>query len=91
MQTTKEKTKSFWNTRVLTYKFLGPTTYRCSRVKIMDPRFEKSVTVSMNYEYNNAHETAIDYLISNGWDVVGFNSDANIIIMGDWNADQQLA
>tara|TARA_Y100001938_G_scaffold15916_1_gene19712 strand:+ start:35 stop:367 length:333 start_codon:yes stop_codon:yes gene_type:complete len=78
------------NTRVLNYKYLGPTNFKGSRVKITDKRFKRSKTISYDHQFSNAVEVAVNYLLSHGWDVVGTNSDACVIIMGSWNSDKQL-
>ena len=78
------------NTRILNFKYLGPTNFKGSRVKITDKRFQRSKTVSYDHRFSNAVEVAVDYLLSQGWDVVGTNSDACVIIMGSWDSDKQL-
>ncbi len=78
------------NTRILNFKYLGPTDFKGSRVKITDKRFERSKTVEFDHQFRTAVEVAVDYLLSQGWDVVGTNSDACVIIMGSWDSDKQL-
>ena len=78
------------NTRVLNYKYLGPTNFKGSRVKITDKRFKRSKTISYDHQFSNAVEVAVNYLLSQGWDVVGTNSDVGVIIMGSWDSDKQL-
>ena len=78
------------NTRILNFKYLGPTNFKGSRVKITDKRFQRSKTVTFDYRFTNAVEVAVDYLLSRGWDVVGTNSDVGVIIMGSWDSDKQL-
>ena len=83
-----------FNTRIINCKYLGPTNTQGSRIKLIDRRFETSVTIPYNYEYSSALEGAVDYLLDHGWDVAGFNSDCNktehIIIIRSWDSSQQL-
>jgi len=90
----KVKELSCFNTRILNVKYLGPTNTKGSRIKIIDHHFNQSVTISYNYEYSNALQGAVDYLLENGWDVIGFNSECHkteyIIIIKEWDSTQQL-
>ena len=79
-----------FNTRVLNFKYLGPTSHRGSRVKISDPRFNKSIIIDFDYRFNESHQVAVSYLLENGWSIAGFNSAAGVIIISEWNAEQQL-
>ena len=87
-----ERTKDIASatTRILTFKYLGPTNHRGARVKISDPRFKKSKTIPYNYIYNSSGEVAVDFLLVEGWKVASVGFDANVIIMSEWDADQQL-
>lgn len=78
------------NTRILNFKYSGPTDTKGSRVRITDKRFERSKTIPYDHQFSNAAEVAVDYLLSQGWDVVGTNSDVGVIIMGSWDSDKQL-
>lgn len=78
------------NTRLLSFKYLGPTDFKGPRVKITDKRFKKSKTIPYDHRYNNAGAVAARYLLDNGWDVVGSNEDYGILIIGTWDPDQQL-
>jgi len=78
------------NTRLLSFKYLGPTDFKGSRVKITDKRFKKSKTIPYDHCYNNAGAVAARYLLNNGWDVVGSNEDYGILIIGTWDCGQQL-
>lgn len=89
-QRNKVKDLTTFNTRVLSYKYLGPTNFKGSRVKIADPRFNKSKTIPFEGEWNHASEVAVDYLLQNGWVIVGINSDIQVIILKDFDSDQQL-
>lgn len=65
------------NTRVFKVRFLGPTNYRGSRVKITEQRMQitDSVTLSYNYEIGNTLEQAVKYLKDIGINVLGYGSD----------------
>ena len=78
------------NTRLLNFKYFGPTNSKGSRVKITDKRFKKSKTIPYDYRYNNAGAVAARYLLDNGWNVVGSNEDYGILIIGTWDCGQQL-
>ena len=76
--------------RVLTCKYLGPTDFKGSRVKITDKRFKKSVTIPFDHLYNSTCEVAVAYLLERGWKVSGTNEDIGIIIMSEWDSEKQL-
>ena len=78
------------NTRLLGFKYFGPTNFNGPRVKITDKRFKKSKTIRYDHCYNNAGAVAARYLLDNGWDVVGSNEDYGILIIGTWDCEQQL-
>ena len=86
----RKKVISILNQRVLEYKFLGQTNTKPARVKIIDRWFEKSITISYDTTYNSASQVAIAYIMERGWTVCGKNTESNIIIMSDWDYDQQL-
>lgn len=83
-----------FNTRVLNVKYLGPTDTKGSRIKITDRHFNQSITIPFNYEFSSALEGAVFFLIENGWDVAGFNSECHkteyIVIISNWDSSQQL-
>ncbi len=81
--------KSFGNTRVIHFKYLGPTNHRGTRVKLTDKWFGQSKTISYDYRFSTAYEVAINWLLENGWNVTGMNSESNLILLGDWN-DKRL-
>ena len=82
------------NTRVITCKYLGPTNIQGSRIKLYDRHFAQSVTIPYNYEFSNAVEGAVSYLLSLGFVVVGMNSTAikkeYIIIINSWDCEQRI-
>lgn len=59
------------NLRMFEVKFLGPTNFKGSRIKITDLRMRKSVTLSKSYHFNNSTDQAIDYLSKRGINLVG--------------------
>ena len=81
-------------TRMLTAKYLPPTNTRGARIKIIDRWFEQSITIPFNYCFNSSVAGAVDYLVANGWEVAGVNSEAHgkeaIIIIKEWDSTQQL-
>lgn len=83
-----------FNTRVLNVKYLGPTNTMGSRIKIIDRHFNQSITIPFNYEFQNALQGAVAYLLNNGWSVTGFNSECHrtefIVIISNWDSTQQL-
>ena len=93
-QYTKVKQLCAWNTRVLNVKYLGPTNHKGSRIKIIDRRFNQSITIPYDYQYSSALEGAVRYLLDKGWDIAGFNSDCHqteyIVIIANWDCEQQL-
>jgi hypothetical protein len=82
------KVKSISNVRVFSYKYLGPTNHRGSRIKITDKWFGKSKTISFNYEFRTDYEGAIAYLMEQGFDVASMNSEEQIIIINGWTGQQ---
>ena len=83
-----------FNTRALNVKYLGPTNTKGARIKIIDRHFNQSITIPFNYEFQNALQGAVSYLLDNGWSVTGFNSECHkteyIVILSIWDSSQQL-
>lgn len=52
-------------------KYLGPTDYRGSRVKMKSTRFGDSKTLSLDYEYNHVTEQAAAWLQARGQKIAG--------------------
>jgi|3_EtaG_2_1085321.scaffolds.fasta_scaffold56273_1 hypothetical protein len=82
------KVKSIGNVRVFSYKYLGPTNHRGSRIKITDKWFGKSKTIPWDYTFNSSYEGAIAYLIDQGFDVASMNSEEQIIIINGWTSQE---
>lgn len=58
------------NLHAIRARYLGPTNYRGSRVKLTSERFKDSVTLDRNYE-GQAYDQAEKWLIEQGFDLVG--------------------
>ena len=72
------------NYHLIQAKYFGPTNTRGSRIKLTSGRFEQSVTIPYNYEFNTARDIAIDYLEKNGHNVVGSGEiDGHYVIVVD--------
>lgn len=61
------------NVHLLKVKYLGPTTFKGSRVKIISERFKQSIILNYDYRFNSEIEIAINYLELNGFEVIGKN------------------
>ena len=74
--------------RAFKVKYLGPTNFRCSRVKITDTRFNKSKTVSYDYQFNGALDIAINYLWSIGIKIeaLGLSDNTEILLTEDFTS-----
>ena len=55
--------------RGIEIKYLAPTNYKGSRVKIYDTRHEVSKIISYDYSYNNARDIGIEYLLKKGIEI----------------------
>jgi len=78
------------NTRIIGFKFLGPTNYKGARIKLTDKRNHSTKTISFHYGYTTAGGGAADYLISEGWHVVGCNEDYGVLIIDCADRDKEL-
>ena len=54
------------NLLLVTVKYIGPTDYRGSRIKMSLPRFGEAKTISYDYDGRDAEEGAVRYLASKG-------------------------
>jgi hypothetical protein len=59
------------NYHVIKVKYIGPTNYSGSRVKMISERFEDSKTIPYGYEFNSALDIAENWLGKNGYEIVG--------------------
>ncbi len=59
------------NFHVITVKYLGATNTRGSRVKLTSRRFNQSVIIPFDHQFNNSEDIAADYLKSLDFNVVG--------------------
>lgn len=71
--------------RVFDVKFMGPTNYGGSKVKIHDLRFDESVTVPYDYAADGTADIAYRHLKSLGIKCVGFGYSKNGYVM--WTKD----
>jgi putative transposon-encoded protein len=85
-----KKVRSFGNTRMLHYKYVGATNTKSSRIKITDKWFKKSITIPFSYEYSCTGDNVIAYLLKNNWCVSGINREDQIITIDGWDSDKQL-
>jgi len=59
------------NYHVIKVKYMGPTNYSGSRVKLISERFEDSKTLQYDHSFNSALDIADDWLSKNGYDIIG--------------------
>ena len=59
------------NYHVIKVKYMGPTNFKGSRIKLTSDRFEHSVVIPYNYSFNNALDIAEAWLTEKGFDLVG--------------------
>ncbi len=83
------------NYHVIKVKYLGPTDHQGSRVRLTSERFPKnSIIISYDYNFNSAMDTAISWLKSNAYDVIGQGESqtvAGYVILGsDGNGFERL-
>lgn len=55
-------TENLQSLQMLDVKFISPSHTKGARVKITDLRFDESVTIPYNYEFNQALDVALDYI-----------------------------
>ena len=65
----KDKDLFLNHLRGIEIKYLAPTNYKGSRVKIYDTRHEISKIISYDYSYNNARDIGIEYLLKRGIEI----------------------
>lgn len=53
--------------RIFKVKYFGPTYSKGSRIQITDERFQKTIMIPYNYEYNSAVDGARAHLESLGF------------------------
>lgn len=71
--------------RVFEVKYMGPTNYGGSKVKIHDCRFDESVTVPYDYSVDGSADIAYLHLKSIGIKCVGFGESKNGYVL--WTKD----
>ena len=57
------------NLQMIQIKYLGATNTKCARLKIIDTRFQASVTLNMVYG-SDMEDQAFEYLTSRGFNIV---------------------
>lgn len=61
----------FTNYHILIVKYIGPSNYTGSRIKIISERFKESKTIDYDHEANNALEGAEKWLTGHGFNIIG--------------------
>lgn len=74
---TKINTTDYPNTHVLSVDFIGATDYKGSRIKIRSDRFKQTKMIDFNYEYNSILGGAIEWLVNNGFVIIGYGESKN--------------
>ena len=74
MRTNNVKTKI--HTRIITMRYLGATNYLGVRLKIIDHRFSKEITLARDYEFD-AIEQALKFFDSIGIEIDNFGGLTN--------------
>lgn len=59
------------NLHLFKIKYLGPTNFRGSRVRITSERFKESVTIPYDHSANDSVEIAANYLKTAGFEIIG--------------------
>lgn len=59
------------NYHVIKAKYMGPTNYTSARIKLISDRFEQSVTIDYDHQYNGTKDIAIAWLEEHGFNIVG--------------------
>lgn len=59
------------NYHVLTVRYRGATNSNSGAVLIRSDRFKQTKSLDYNYEFNTSLEIAQDYLLKNGFSLVG--------------------
>lgn len=83
------------NSILIQVKYLGPTNYRGSRIKLttFDVRHRnndkpKSITLSYNYTHNSSTDQAKAFLTEQGLKLIASNSNSPInYLMAEWDWD----
>lgn len=59
------------NFHVLQIKYLSPTNNKGARVSIKSERFEQSISIGYNHEFNSVADIANEYLSAKGFNIIG--------------------
>jgi hypothetical protein len=74
--------------RGITIKFLGPTDYRGSRIKLIDERFNESVIIEYSHK-NDMFDQSVEFLTKKGFKIVGFceMKKGYVVFCDNWGDD----
>lgn len=59
------------NYHVIKVKYMGPTNFKGSRIRLTSDRFKQSVTIPYNYDFSTSYEMAECWLMEKGFNIVG--------------------
>ena len=59
------------NLHLFKIKYLGPTNFKGSRIRITSERFQQSIIISWDYTANSSTEIAANHLTKLGFDIIG--------------------
>ena len=84
----RESYSTTQNFHILKIGFIGASEHRPSRVKITSERFKQSVLFSYDHEYNNTLQCATEWLLNNGFNIVGHgeSTDGYYVISSTFEA-----
>lgn len=69
------------NFHAIEVKYIPPGNVLGSRVKLTSARFNKSITISYDHEYDNALECGVAALQARGFDIIGTAECKNAYIV----------
>jgi len=59
------------NLHLFKIKFIGPTNFKGSRIRITSERFEQSIIIDWDYSQNSSVEIAASHLQKLGFNIIG--------------------
>ena len=62
---------------VMKIKYVGPTDYKGSKVKITSEAYKESISIAYNYSFNSDLDIAINYLQNKGFEIIGTGNGKN--------------
>lgn len=60
---------------VMKIKYVSPTDYKGSKVKITSEAYKESISLAYNYTFNSALDIAINYLQNMVFEIIGVAED----------------